>query len=150
MRITDLETYVVGNPWKNWIFVRLRTDEGLTGLGEATGGLATRPNLGDVEELRRHPRLRGTVIPGSHDWQLIQPDGLARLDVTGAMLTHDGVTIREAELVTETTSTWPLAPDGRSRGDSVNPPLEERGEDDLIGITSHRVHKRHSSIASDG
>ena len=54
MRITDLETYVVGNPWKNWIFVRLRTDEGLTGLGEATGGLATRPNLGDVEELRRH------------------------------------------------------------------------------------------------
>lgn len=40
------------------------------------------------------PRLRGTVIAGSHDWQLIQSDGLARLDVTGAMLTHDDVTIR--------------------------------------------------------
>jgi hypothetical protein len=40
------------------------------------------------------PRLRGTVIAGSHDWQLIQSDGLARLDVTGAMLTHDNVTIR--------------------------------------------------------
>jgi hypothetical protein len=40
------------------------------------------------------PKLRGTVIPGSHDWQLVQSDGIARLDVTGAMLTHDGVTIR--------------------------------------------------------
>lgn len=54
MKITDLQTFVVGNPWKNWVFVKLRTDEGLTGLGEATGGLATKPSLGDVEELRRH------------------------------------------------------------------------------------------------
>lgn len=54
MRITDLKTFVVGNPWKNWVFVKLYTDEGITGLGEATGGLATKPNLADVEELRRH------------------------------------------------------------------------------------------------
>ena len=54
MRITDLQIFVVGNPWKNWVFVKLHTDEGLTGLGEATGGLATKPNVGDVEELRRH------------------------------------------------------------------------------------------------
>ncbi len=52
MKITELKTFVVGNPWKNWILIKLLTDEGLTGLGEATGGLATRPNLGDVEELR--------------------------------------------------------------------------------------------------
>ena len=54
MRITDLQIFVVGNPWKNWVFVKLHTDAGLTGLGEATGGLATKPNVGDVEELRRH------------------------------------------------------------------------------------------------
>ena len=54
MKITDLKTFVVGNPWKNWVFVQLYTDDGLTGLGEATGGLATKPSLGDVEELRRH------------------------------------------------------------------------------------------------
>lgn len=47
MKITDLKTFVVGNPWKNWIFIQLYTDEGLVGLGEATGGLATKPNLGD-------------------------------------------------------------------------------------------------------
>ncbi|MBT3604056.1 MAG: mandelate racemase/muconate lactonizing enzyme family protein [Candidatus Latescibacteria bacterium] len=53
MKITDLKTFVVGNPWKNWIFLKLYTDEGLVGLGEATGGLASKPNLGDLEELKR-------------------------------------------------------------------------------------------------
>ena len=54
MKISDLKVLVVGNPWKNWVFVKLYTDEGLTGLGEATGGLSTKPGVGDVEELRRH------------------------------------------------------------------------------------------------
>ncbi|MEZ4866298.1 MAG: mandelate racemase/muconate lactonizing enzyme family protein [Caldilineaceae bacterium] len=54
MKITDLKLFVVGNPWKNWVFVKLYTDAGLAGLGEATGGLATKPSVGDVEELRRH------------------------------------------------------------------------------------------------
>ena len=43
MKITDLRTFVVGNPWKNWLFVKVQTDEGLTGLGEATSGLETAP-----------------------------------------------------------------------------------------------------------
>lgn len=53
MKITAVKTFIVGNPWKNWLFVKVYTDEGLVGLGEATGGLATKPNLGDVEELTR-------------------------------------------------------------------------------------------------
>jgi galactonate dehydratase len=36
MRITEAKTYVVGNPWKNWVFVRLETDEGIHGIGEGT------------------------------------------------------------------------------------------------------------------
>ena len=28
VRITSAKTYTVGNPWKNWVFVRLETDEG--------------------------------------------------------------------------------------------------------------------------
>jgi len=54
MKIIDLKIFVVGNPWKNWVFLKLYTDEGITGLGEATGGLATKPSVGDIEELRRH------------------------------------------------------------------------------------------------
>jgi galactonate dehydratase len=41
MRITDVKTYIVGNPWKNWVFAVVETDAGLTGLGEGTlNGLA--------------------------------------------------------------------------------------------------------------
>ncbi|MEM7533131.1 MAG: mandelate racemase/muconate lactonizing enzyme family protein [Chloroflexota bacterium] len=54
MKITDIKTFIVGNPWKNWVFVKLYTDEGITGLGEATMGLSTKPAEGDVAELRPH------------------------------------------------------------------------------------------------
>jgi galactonate dehydratase len=53
MKITDIKTFVVGNPWKNWVFVKLYTDEGLTGIGEATGGLSTKPGEAQVHELSR-------------------------------------------------------------------------------------------------
>ena len=36
MKITRIETFAVGAGWKNWLFVRVHTDAGLTGLGEAT------------------------------------------------------------------------------------------------------------------
>ncbi|MFK7694361.1 hypothetical protein [Paenibacillus sp. HJGM_3] len=36
MKITDIRTYILGNPWKNWLFVQMDTDEGIIGLGEGT------------------------------------------------------------------------------------------------------------------
>jgi len=48
MKITDIKTFIVGNPWKNWLFVKVYTDEDITGLGEATRGLTTKPVEGDV------------------------------------------------------------------------------------------------------
>jgi len=39
MKIVDIRTMVVGNPWKNWVLLELQTDEGVSGLGEATGAL---------------------------------------------------------------------------------------------------------------
>jgi galactonate dehydratase len=36
MRISGVTTYLVGNPWKNWLFVRVDTDEGIHGVGEGT------------------------------------------------------------------------------------------------------------------
>jgi galactonate dehydratase len=53
MKITGLKTIVVGNPWKNWLFVQVTTDEGLVGLAEATGGLETRPIEAQLEEISR-------------------------------------------------------------------------------------------------
>jgi galactonate dehydratase len=51
VKITQVQTFVVGNPWKNWLFVKLHTDEGLTGIGEATSGFSTKPNEAEVREL---------------------------------------------------------------------------------------------------
>ncbi len=36
MKITELETYVIGNPWKRWVFVKLLTSNGMYGISEAT------------------------------------------------------------------------------------------------------------------
>lgn len=53
MKITELQTFVVGNPWKNWVFVKVYTDEGIYGLGEATGSLSAKPDEAQVQELGR-------------------------------------------------------------------------------------------------
>jgi galactonate dehydratase len=36
MKIKSFETYAVGATWKNWLFVRVHTDQGIYGVGEAT------------------------------------------------------------------------------------------------------------------
>jgi len=36
MKIKKIETFLVGNPWKTWIFIRLTTDDGFTGVSECT------------------------------------------------------------------------------------------------------------------
>lgn len=36
MRITAVETYIAGNPWKNWLFTKVVTDEGIHGVGEGS------------------------------------------------------------------------------------------------------------------
>ena len=36
MRIVKIETFIAGNPWKNWLFTKVSTDEGIYGVGEGT------------------------------------------------------------------------------------------------------------------
>ena len=35
-RISRVETHLVGARWCNWVFARLLTDDGITGVGEGT------------------------------------------------------------------------------------------------------------------
>src|SRR5262249_44439155 len=51
MKITHLETFLVGAGWKNWLVVRLHTDSGFTGLGEGTLNGFTRTTEAAVREL---------------------------------------------------------------------------------------------------
>jgi len=52
LKITNVETFIVGNPWKNWLFVRLETDEGLVGVGEGTLNAFARTVETAVHELK--------------------------------------------------------------------------------------------------
>ena len=58
MRITGIETHVVNAEMRNWVFVRVETDQsGLSGWGEATLEWKTRGVVGAVEDLK--PLLLG-------------------------------------------------------------------------------------------
>lgn len=52
MRITSIETFTVGNPWKNWLFTRVHTDDGLYGVGEGTLNYFAKTVEAAVHELK--------------------------------------------------------------------------------------------------
>ena len=51
MKIERIETRVIGNPWKNWVLVRVLTDEGLVGWGDATTPMTYKPVVAAIEEI---------------------------------------------------------------------------------------------------
>ena len=52
MKIDRVSTFIVGNPWKNWVIVKVDTDEGVSGLGEATG-ITSAPMAAEAKEVAR-------------------------------------------------------------------------------------------------
>jgi len=52
MRITAIETYIAGNPWKNWLFAKVITDEGIYGIGEGTLNYFGRTVEAAIHELK--------------------------------------------------------------------------------------------------
>jgi galactonate dehydratase len=52
MQITAVETYIAGNPWKNWLFAKVFTDEGTYGVGEGTLNYFTRTVETAIHELK--------------------------------------------------------------------------------------------------
>lgn len=51
MKIVKIDTYVVAMPWKNWLFVEVHTDEGISGIGEATVNAFARTVEAAIREL---------------------------------------------------------------------------------------------------
>ena len=70
MKITAIDTVVVHAEMRNWVFVKVSTDEGLVGWGEATVEWKTRAVVGCVEDYR-------TLLLGEdprrveHLWQMM-------------------------------------------------------------------------------
>jgi len=52
MRITAIDTYIAGNPWKNWVFARVSTDEDIYGVGEGTLNYFGKTVEGAIHELK--------------------------------------------------------------------------------------------------
>jgi galactonate dehydratase len=51
MKITAIDTFLVGNPWKNWLFTLVSTDEGISGVGEGTANAFGKTVEAAVHEL---------------------------------------------------------------------------------------------------
>lgn len=51
MKITKIETYVVDGGWRPWIFVKVETDEGVTGYGECSDGRNPNGVVGTIKDL---------------------------------------------------------------------------------------------------
>jgi galactonate dehydratase len=52
LKITEINTFLVGNPWKNWLFVRVETDDGIHGIGEGTLGQLSRTVDAAIHEFK--------------------------------------------------------------------------------------------------
>ena len=54
LQISDVKTYAVANPWKPWVFVRVETNQGVTGIGEATLPRNPQTIVAAIEEEKPH------------------------------------------------------------------------------------------------
>ena len=54
LRVTDVKTFLVGGAWRNWLIVKVETDSGIHGLGEATLEGRSRTVQEAVRELARY------------------------------------------------------------------------------------------------
>jgi L-alanine-DL-glutamate epimerase-like enolase superfamily enzyme len=52
MKITNIETFIVDAGWRPWSFVKVETDEGVTGWGECSDGRAPHGVAGTIEDLK--------------------------------------------------------------------------------------------------
>jgi galactonate dehydratase len=91
MKITSIETFIVDAGWRPWIFVKVETDEGITGWGECSDGRSPYGVVGTVRDLT--PLLLGKD-PRAYEmrfWDMLRgtrqsPGGIAAKAIAGIEL----------------------------------------------------------------
>ena len=74
MKITSIETFVVDVTQRgNWIFVRLNTDEGITGIGEASQGGNDDQTLSAIRAPEQYRKIQNKSRQ-NHNPVAVQPD----------------------------------------------------------------------------
>ena len=79
MKLTDIQTFIVGNPWKNWVFIKLHTDEGVYGIGEATAHRKAKMIEAAVLEYRRYFLGRNPFNIEEINYELIKSGAPAKV-----------------------------------------------------------------------
>ena len=52
MKITNIETFIVDAGWRPWMFVKVETDEGITGWGECSDGRSPHGIEGTIRDMK--------------------------------------------------------------------------------------------------
>lgn len=91
MKIKKIETFIVDGGWRPWIFVKVETDEGVTGYGECSDGRNPNGVAGAIRDLTpllvgRDPRAYEMLF-----WDMIRgsrqsPGGIAAKAIAGIEL----------------------------------------------------------------
>ncbi|MDK2950765.1 MAG: galactonate dehydratase [Kosmotogales bacterium] len=90
MKIVKIEPFVVGNPWKSWVFFRLTTDDGYTGISESTLNGFALSVVQSVKELSPYFMNRDP-----HDIERIAYDMFAHVFSRGGMIHKSAITAIE-------------------------------------------------------
>ncbi len=136
MKIVDVETYPVGAGWKNWLFVRVLTDDGLHGIGEATLNGFTRTCEAAVHELKN-------LVLGSDPRQVRA--------ITAALyrrVSNDGGHVHRAAIASIEEACWDIL--GKSLGVSVHQLLGGRVREsvDCYANGWYRTERTPDSVAA--
>lgn len=122
MRITGIETFTVGAGWKNWLFVRVHTDAGITGLGEGTLNGFIRTTEAAVRELEH-------LVIGQDPRRIT---ALAKRMLDSVSL--DGGHIHRTAIATVEVACWDIL--GKSLGVPIHQLIGGRMRDTVLGYAN--------------
>ena len=88
MKITGIESFIVDAGWRPWIFVKIETDDGVTGYGDCSDGRSPYGVVGNIEDLK--PLLLGQD-PRAYEmrfWDMVRgtrqsPGGISAKAIAG-------------------------------------------------------------------
>src|SRR3989442_13778329 len=83
-KIAQLSTFVMGSAWRNLTFLKLSTDEGLTGVSEVRLSNRTNALLGYLEEVKRRYILGADPFRIEHLVQRMFRDDYGQVGEIGA------------------------------------------------------------------
>ena len=164
MKITNIETFIVDAGWRPWIFVRVDTDEGISGWGECSDGRSPYGVTGTVRDLTplivgKDPRayemrfwdmLRGTrQSPGGIAAKAIAGVELALIDIKARALGISVVELFGGPTREQVRVYWSHCGTSRARNSDLlnTPPL--RTMDDIAALGREVVKKGYTALKTN-